>query len=495
MKFAKKAPITQYNRKAALGLCKLGSVLLLVSSSGLSAHGFVDGPENGAGLQSRVDLCVAGGPNDGCGNIQYEPQSLEAPSGFPNDGPQDGQIASANGVRGFELDIQTADRWFKNPITAGQNLFEWKKTAPHVTAEWRYYITNQDWNVNEALSRDSFDLTPFCTVDGGMVQPPHRTVHNCEVPERTGYQVILAVWQVGDTTNSFYNVIDVQFEDSPTAPLPGITDAGTIHPSKNLDAGDKVMTRVFDAEGELPELQTVLTIANKAQGVAEVWSHDLAEKINREQPNIKAGQAKVSGKTPSFSPVFGTNPVYTRTASGLVRVEIDFDEVPEPVVDGIEVTGLESQYSLNDNNEVTIDFDVTATGELLVSNTVYDSSNKAKGHAQEEVHNSTETFSMQLDDMTPGVHTLVTIGDDKNGNLIQESSQFTVVETAEHDYVFPDGLSSYTEGTRVLQSKDGSVYQCKPWPNTGYCQQWTETTTQYEPGVGSHWQDAWDKVQ
>jgi chitin-binding protein len=35
--------------------------------------------------------------------------------------------------------------------------------------------------------------------------------HTCNVPVRHGYQIILGVWEIGDTSNSFYNVVDVKF--------------------------------------------------------------------------------------------------------------------------------------------------------------------------------------------------------------------------------------------------------------------------------------------
>ena len=37
------------------------------------------------------------------------------------------------------------------------------------------------------------------------------------MPERDGYQVIMAEWNVGDTTNSFYNLVDVYFTNNETA--------------------------------------------------------------------------------------------------------------------------------------------------------------------------------------------------------------------------------------------------------------------------------------
>ncbi|OBZ13169.1 chitin-binding protein [Bacillus sp. FJAT-26390] len=187
---------------------------LTLFSQQLFAHGYVEGPA------SRAALCKSG-QNTDCGSIIYEPQSLEAPKGFPAAGPADGKIASANGAFP-KLDEQSATRWSKVNISSGQNTFTWKLTANHSTTSWKYYITKQNWNPNAALTRDSFDLTPFCSVNYSG-QPPFSYSNTCNVPARTGYQVILAVWEIADTVNAFYNVIDVNFSGT----NPGDTQAPT----------------------------------------------------------------------------------------------------------------------------------------------------------------------------------------------------------------------------------------------------------------------------
>ena len=63
-----------------------------------------------------------------------------------------------------------------------------------------------------------------------------------------------------------------------------------------------------------------------------------------------------------------------------------------------------------------------------------------------------------------------------------------------YDFVFPSGLNSYVAGTTVLSS-DGNVYQCREFPNSGYCIQWSAGSNQYEPGVGSAWQLAWTLLE
>ncbi|MCM3630844.1 lytic polysaccharide monooxygenase [Paenibacillus glycanilyticus] len=184
-------------------LLVLTAISMLFTKDKAYSHGYVEGPA------SRAALCKSGANTD-CGAIVYEPQSLEAPKGFPAAGPADGKIASANGAFP-KLDEQSATRWAKVNISSGTNTFTWKLTANHSTASWKYYITKPTWNPNAALTRDSFDLTPFCSVAYNGAQPPFSYSNTCNVPQRSGYQVILAVWEVADTANAFYNVIDVNF--------------------------------------------------------------------------------------------------------------------------------------------------------------------------------------------------------------------------------------------------------------------------------------------
>ncbi len=71
---------------AAVGLATTGALML--SSGGASGHGYTDLPV------SRQKLCQNGGVSN-CGAIQWEPQSVEGPKGFPAAGPADGKLCSA----------------------------------------------------------------------------------------------------------------------------------------------------------------------------------------------------------------------------------------------------------------------------------------------------------------------------------------------------------------------------------------------------------------
>ncbi|GKU78315.1 lytic polysaccharide monooxygenase [Paenibacillus sp. L3-i20] len=214
-------------------LLVLAVICTLLFSEKASAHGYVEGPS------SRAYLCKLG-QNTNCGAIIYEPQSLEAAKGFPAAGPADGKIASANGAFPL-LDQQSSTRWTKVNISSGQVTFNWKLTAAHATTSWKYYITKQNWNPDSALTRASFELTPFCSVNHGGTRPPFTYSDTCNVPSRTGYQVILAVWEIADTANAFYNVIDVNFGSSndttaPTAPS-SLTVTGVTSTTASLSWG------------------------------------------------------------------------------------------------------------------------------------------------------------------------------------------------------------------------------------------------------------------
>ncbi|WP_445356089.1 lytic polysaccharide monooxygenase [Microbulbifer sp. EKSA008] len=317
---------------SAIKLPVLNSALMAIALAGMSSnalsHGYVEAADGGV-ASARGTLCKyaldTGEMNVDCGAVQWEPQSIEGNEGFPESGPADGQIASAGDSSWSELNEQSSDRWVKNYISSGWQTFKWRFTANHVTRDWKYYITKEGWNPNAVLTRDQFDLDPFCEVDGNYEQPAVNTTHECQVPEREGYHVILAVWDVGDTVNAFYNVIDVEF-DGDNVVNTDWSVGGTINPTQDLNVGDKVYTRVFDSSGENSSYSTVLEIASDEQGIAENWSHDLAELINQEQSSIRAGDYDGSS---SFEPLYGINSIYLLEGSSLENVEIGYELIQD----------------------------------------------------------------------------------------------------------------------------------------------------------------------
>ena len=82
---------------------------------------------------------------------------------------------------------------------------------------------------------------------------------------------------------------------------------------------------------------------------------------------------------------------------------------------------------------------------------------------------------MALTGLSAGHHQLVIEGKPKaGGDAVQQTLDLMFKDPAsggDYQFTFPDGLKSYTAGTRVLQPKNGKVYQCKPFPYSGWCSQ------------------------
>lgn len=213
--------------------------LSIFFSSSASAHGYVQSPE------SRSLLC-AEGANQNCSGIEYEPQSVEGPGNYPEQGVEDGKIAGGGGWG--TLNDQSVDRWAKVGMSSGANEFTWKLTAAHATTKWDYYITKEDWNPNDPLKRSDFEL--FCTYDDDGARPDFSVTHNCDIPDREGYHVILAYWEVADTENAFYQVIDANFDgeyiepgeptDPPVDPEQPEEPSNAYDPLKVYLSGDQV---------------------------------------------------------------------------------------------------------------------------------------------------------------------------------------------------------------------------------------------------------------
>lgn len=195
-------------RQSVLALTLIGSIGTMglgVTTLQTNAHGYIN--------NSRAALAKSG-ENKNAGPVQYEPQSVEAPGNYPQAGPADGQIASGGG-KFSALDAQTADRWTKVPMKGGKNTFTWTLTAPHRTSEWKYYITKKGWDPNDPLERSDFEQ--IGRVEGNGQVPLSTVTHTIDVPtDRQGYYVILGVWEIADTENAFYQVVDVQLSNDGT---------------------------------------------------------------------------------------------------------------------------------------------------------------------------------------------------------------------------------------------------------------------------------------
>lgn len=134
---------------------------------------------------------------------------------------------------------------------------------------------------------------------------------------------------------------------------------------------------------------------------------------------------------------------------------------------------------------------------MNVEATLFDENNKPVGSVTKQVESGPTWLGMDVRS-NPGKHTLTLVGTTLDGRTTRQDTQPTNMTGegagVEHDFVFPEGLSEYTAGTKVLQPKTNEVFECKPFPESGYCMQYAPNANGFEPGVGAHWHMAWNKL-
>lgn len=188
---------------------------------------------------SRAYLCNQH-INRNCGNIQWEPQSVEAPKGFPLHGPMNKELASA-GSRFRELDEYGKSRWIFNDylVKLEDNHYvlpiKWFLSAVHRNTNFRVYISKDEANEEVPLSRDLFNLVNYCE-DGyyGEIPVGSEYFAHCKVPkERLQHLVnkklfLYLIWDIADTVNAFYQLADV------TLKVDSLVDVADSRPMKYI---------------------------------------------------------------------------------------------------------------------------------------------------------------------------------------------------------------------------------------------------------------------
>ena len=149
---------------------------LFVAVQPASAHGYVSSPP------SRQANCASGAVAD-CGDVVYEPQSVEAPKGSKE--------CNGGGSR-FAVLNDNGRSWPRASV--GQTVeFNWILTARHSTATWEYFVGDR----------------LLASFDDGGAQPGATKQHTVNMGGLTGQQTVLARWNVADTAMAFYACVDV----------------------------------------------------------------------------------------------------------------------------------------------------------------------------------------------------------------------------------------------------------------------------------------------
>ncbi|MER7490199.1 lytic polysaccharide monooxygenase [Streptomyces sp. NPDC126497] len=199
----------------AVGLVPLA--LTGLSAAPASAHGSMGDPV------SRVAQCYAEGPESprsaacraavAAGGTQalYDWNGIRIgdAGGRHRELIPDGELCSAGNEAFKGLDLARAD-WPATSVSSGSYTFRYRVTAPH-KGTFTVYITKPGYDPSQPLAWEDLDLAnPVATSTDPAASGGFYTFTGT-LPERSGTQLLYAVWQRSDSPEAFYSCSDVSF--------------------------------------------------------------------------------------------------------------------------------------------------------------------------------------------------------------------------------------------------------------------------------------------
>lgn len=191
--------------------------LTALAAAPASAHGTMGDPV------SRVSQCYAEGPES--------PKSAACRAAVATGGTQalydwngirigdangqhrrlipDGKLCSADNEEFKGLDLPRAD-WPATRVSAGSYTFEYRVTAPH-KGTFKVYVTKAGYDPAHSPAWSDLDLDhPVATATDPVASGGFYTFSGT-LPERSGKQLLYAIWQRSDSPEAFYSCSDVTF--------------------------------------------------------------------------------------------------------------------------------------------------------------------------------------------------------------------------------------------------------------------------------------------
>jgi len=210
-------PARRRTAAAITAVTTLGIAPLALPAAPASAHGSMGDPV------SRVAQCYAEGPES--------PRSAACRAAVAAGGTQalydwngirigeaggrhqalipDGELCSAGNAEFKGLDLARAD-WPATGVSSGSYTFRYRVTAPH-KGTFVVYLTKPGYDPAQPLSWSDLDFEhPVATATDPVAADGFYTFSGT-LPQRSGRQLLYAIWQRSDSPEAFYSCSDVMF--------------------------------------------------------------------------------------------------------------------------------------------------------------------------------------------------------------------------------------------------------------------------------------------
>ncbi|MFE2963497.1 lytic polysaccharide monooxygenase [Streptomyces sp. NPDC059340] len=121
----------------------------------------------------------------------------------------DGKLCGAGNDEFKGLDLARAD-WPTTSVSGGAYTFKYRVTAPH-KGTFNVYITKAGYDPSKPLAWADLDLAhPVATKTDPAATNGYYTFSGT-LPQRSGRQLLYAIWQRSDSPEAFYSCSDVTF--------------------------------------------------------------------------------------------------------------------------------------------------------------------------------------------------------------------------------------------------------------------------------------------
>ncbi|MFF5799592.1 lytic polysaccharide monooxygenase auxiliary activity family 9 protein [Streptomyces albogriseolus] len=231
-------------RKAAVAVIGLAPLALTgLAAAPAAAHGSMGDPV------SRVFQCFGEGPesptSEACkaavaasgtqALYDWNGVRIGDAGGRHQELIPDGKLCSAGNEAFKGLDLARAD-WPATSVSSGERTFKYRVTAPH-KGTFTVYITKPGYDPAQPLAWDDLDLAnPVATSTDPAAVDGFYTFSGA-LPERSGRQLLYAVWQRSDSPEAFYSCSDVTFGGAQAGG--GAAGGGTADESGEADKGEE----------------------------------------------------------------------------------------------------------------------------------------------------------------------------------------------------------------------------------------------------------------
>ena len=479
------------------------AILILALPSEIFAHGSMEAP------LSRVYNCRLENPENpksaacraaveaGGTQALYDWNSVRqgAANGQHRTIIPDGQLCGGGSSTFRGLNLPRAD-WVSTPIVpdaAGNFEFIYHATAPHATQSMEFYITNDGYDPTKPLAWNDLEAQPFCTITNVTLQN-QRYHMTCPLPQnKSGKHVIYHIWQRSDSPEAFYSCSDVELMGNDGTPQEW-NEFGQIRAQQDLTTGSQVTLRVFETDpntGNSHDVESHSIIIGEAMGASKAWPFHLAQEVNTNSSLVTIGVRQQDGNI---------QPIQDNQANRI------YTQLDKPLSFEIEIRISDPQNNTSPVAIITASqTEITGPETLVLSGTQSNDPNNlslsylwrlVSGEASIDTPTAPETtiaFPNLPTDQTVTIELTVNNGthEDKASLSILHLADAGSGSTGNYAFVYPDGRGQYEPGTIVLGS-DTNRYQCRPWPNSGWCN--IASDLYYAPGTGLAWQEAWTRL-